>query len=178
MSRHRAHQKPKIDSNGTGNNGFRLQLKALVANKVKRFQDDIAKRHGKSNITEEWLYNRLKKLLLPGNFIACETCGMPMSWDSLTIDHKVPRSLHINFNGNIHNTDNLNIICPACNSLKGQRALPEFLTLLRARNDEIIKLSQQYKNQPQPPVIAPMYPDIGLGQKIFGPDKSYKRLKR
>jgi hypothetical protein len=161
-----------------GNNGFRFSLKALVTNKIKRFSDDISKRNGKSNITEEWLYNRLKQLLLPGNFIACETCGMPMTWDALTIDHKVPRSYYKRYRGNIHNTDNLNIICPACNSLKGQRTLPQFLTVLRARNDEIQKMAAPYRNQPQPPIIAPMYPDIGLGLKIFGPDKAHKRLKQ
>ena len=168
-------KKPTIQS--PTNNGFRLQLKSLVANKIKRFSDDISKRRGRSNITEEWLFNRLKKLLLPGDFIACETCGMPMNWDALTIDHKVPRSLHKQYHGNIHDTDNLNIICPACNSLKGQRTLQEFLDILKRRNEEIIELRKQYKNNPQPPIIAPLYIDIGLGLKIFGPDKSYKHLK-
>jgi 5-methylcytosine-specific restriction endonuclease McrA len=159
-------------------NGFRFSLKTLVKNKIKRFSDDIAKRNGHSNITEEWLYTRLKRLLLPGNFIACETCGMPMNWDALTIDHKVPRSFYKQYTGNIHNTDNLNIICPSCNSLKGLRTLPEFLTVLRFRQDEIIRLAQLHKNNPQPPIMAPLYPDIGLGQKLFGVDKSSKRLKR
>jgi len=103
---------------------------------------------------------------------------MPMSWDAITIDHKVPRSLHKYYNGNIHNVDNLNIICPSCNSLKGQRTLPEFLEILKQRNAEIIKLSEPYKNQAQPPIIAPLYPSIGYGLLKFGPDKSCKRLKR
>lgn len=165
----------QLNNNG---NGFRFQLRALVINKIKRFTDDISKRNGHSNITEEWLYNRLKQLLLPGNFIACETCGMPMTWDAITIDHRVPRSFHKQYNGNIHNTENLNIICPSCNSLKGQRTLPEFIAILKERNIEIIKISEPYRNQAQPPIIAPMYPDIGLGQKIFGPDKSYKKLRK
>jgi 5-methylcytosine-specific restriction endonuclease McrA len=158
----------------TQNNGFRFSLKALAKNKVKRFTDDISKRNGKSNINEDWLYNRLKHLLQSGNFIACETCGMPMNWDAITIDHKVPRSFHRHYKGNIHNTENLNIICPSCNSLKGQRTLQEFLNVLKMRNEEIIKLAKS----PNPPIVAPLYPDIGIGLKLFGPDRSIRKLKR
>jgi 5-methylcytosine-specific restriction endonuclease McrA len=159
------------------NNGFRLQLKQLAANKVKRFQDDIGKRRGRSNITEEWLYNRLKKLLTSGNFITCETCGSLVTWDGITIDHKVPRAMHKQYLGNIHDTDNLNVICAACNSLKGQRTLQEFIEILKKRNEAIADLHTQYRNNPQPPVIAPFYPDIAFGLKIFGPDRSQKKLK-
>jgi 5-methylcytosine-specific restriction endonuclease McrA len=110
--------------------------------------------------------------------MACETCGMPMLWDSITIDHKVPRSFYKQYDGNIHNTDNLNIICPSCNTLKNQRTLPEFLSILKQRNEDIIKLSAQHRNNLQPPIIAPLYPDIGLGLKIFGLDRSYKKLRK
>ena len=159
------------------NNGFRLQLHMLAVNKIKRFTDDISKRRGRSNITEEWLYNRLKKLLLPGNYIACETCGMWMNFDSITVDHKIPRSMHKQYLGNIHDVDNLNIICPACNSLKGQRTLQEFLEILKQRNDAIIDLRKQYRNSQNPPIIAPLYPDVGIGLRLFGPDQSRKKLK-
>ncbi len=155
----------------------RLLLKELVKNKVKRFRDDISKRRGKTNLTEEWLYNRIKKLLLPGGFVACEACGMPMTWDSITIDHKIPRSLHKMYDGSVHNVDNLQILDSGCNTLKGQKTLKEFLEVLHKHNEEILKLAHQYKNNPNPPVTAPLYPDIGLGQKVFGPDKSHKRLK-
>jgi 5-methylcytosine-specific restriction endonuclease McrA len=156
----------------------RLQLKELVRTKVKRFKDDISKRRGKTNITEEWLYNRIKNLLLPGGFVACEACGMPMTWDSITIDHKIPRSHYRNYNGNVHNVDNLHLVDSGCNSLKGQKTLQEFLQQLHKHNTEINKLAEHYKNNPNPPVLAPLYPDIGLGQKIFGPDKSYKKVKK
>ena len=169
-------KKPTIQS--PTNNGFRLQLKSLVANKIKRFPDDISKTWRSSNITEEWLYNRLKKLLLPGNYIACETCGMSMNFDSITLDHKVPRSMHKQYLGNIHDVDNLNIICPACNSLKGQRTLQEFLEILKQRNESIIELHKQYRNNNNPPIIAPLYPDVGIGCKLFGADHSYKKLKK
>jgi len=160
------------------NNGFRLQLKQLVTNKVKRFKDDIAKRSGTSDITDSWLYERLKGLLQSSGYIACETCGIAMTWDAITIDHKIPRSFNKIYRGNIHSIDNLNIVCPACNSLKGQRTLQEFIQILMARNAEILSLREQYKSSTQPPIIAPLYPDIGLGQKIFGPDRSYKKVKK
>jgi 5-methylcytosine-specific restriction endonuclease McrA len=170
--------KIKKETPAPANNGFRLQLKPLATNKVKRFKDDIAKRGGNSDITESWLYDRMKRLLQTSGYIACETCGMPMTWDAITIDHKVPRSFNKIYKGNIHATDNLNIVCPACNSLKGQRTLQEFLEILHERQAEILALREQFKNNPQPPIIAPLYPDIGLGLKIFGSDKSIKKLKQ
>lgn len=158
-------------------NGFRLDLRSLCLNKVKRFKDDIAKRGGISDIDEGWLFDRAKRLLQSNGFVACETCGVPMTWDAITLDHKVPRSFSKIYKGNIHAVDNLNIVCPACNSLKGQRTLSEFLDVLRDRQTEIERLREAHRKDPQPPIIAPLYPAIGLGLAIFGPDKSSKKLR-
>lgn len=151
----------------------RWTLKGICQLKTQRFRDEIFKMHKKTNLTWEWMYARLKKLLLPGNFIACETCGMATTFEGITIDHKIPRSLHKSYRGNVHNIDNLEFICNSCNSLKGQRTLPEFLEWLAKRNQELLKFSQ-HSNE----IVAPLFPNVGLGQKIFGQDKSHKKLIR
>jgi hypothetical protein len=94
-----------------------------------------------------------------------------MMFEGITIDHKIPRSLHAQYTGNIHETDNLQLVCPACNSMKGQRTLAEFLKELRERNDYILHLSQ---HTPVGEVISPIYPRIGIGIDYFG-DKSAKK---
>ena len=63
----------------------RLTLKGLARSKALRFRDDIERMRGRTNLTPEWIYNRIKKLLLPGNYIACETCGMATTFEGITI---------------------------------------------------------------------------------------------
>mgnify|MGYP001617563028 CR=1 FL=1 len=141
----------------------RLTLRGLTAAKAQRFQDDVARIRKKTNLTADWLYYRIKKLLLPGNFIACETCGMATTFEGITIDHKVPRSYHKKYKGNIHDTANLQLVCSSCNSLKATKSLEDFIAFLFKRNEEITEL-QKHSND----IIAPLYPNIGLGLKIFG----------
>lgn len=105
----------------------------------------------------------------------CETCGMSMMFEGITLDHKIPRVLHKYYSGNIHETDNLELICPSCNSLKGQRTLVEFLEELRARNEHILMLSQ--KNNHKNEIISPIYPRIGYGLSMFG-DRSAKKFRK
>jgi 5-methylcytosine-specific restriction endonuclease McrA len=143
-------------------------LIGLCESKVQRFKDDLIRERKHSNITPQWLYNRIKKLLAPGNYVHCETCGMLMTFEGITIDHKVPRSDHVNYNGNIHNTENLELICPTCNSLKGQKTLSEFLAYLQDRNNQTSFLIQHGTKG----IIAPMFPNIGMGIRLFGKDKS------
>jgi len=159
-------KKPELKYNGTA----KLNLKELVLTKVQRFKDELIRNRTTTNLSEEWLYNRLKRLLLPGNYVACETCGMAVTWEGLTIDHKIPRSMQKYYRGNVHNVDNLEMICSCCNSLKGQKTLKEFLLQMQARNDDVTKLAKNINE-----IVAPMYPNIGLGLRIFGPDKSYKK---
>lgn len=143
----------------------------MVASKVQRFLDDVARHRMTSNITPEWLYNRIKKLMVPGNYVSCETCGMAMTFEGITLDHKIPRSLHKNYSGNVHNTDNLELICPTCNSMKGQRTLAEFLEELKQKNEFILQLSHKHFRKEE--IISPLYPKIGLGYELFG-DRSAK----
>jgi hypothetical protein len=119
------------------------------------------------------MFNRIKKLLAPGNYVYCETCGMLMTFEGITIDHKIPRASHKLYNGNIHNTENLELICPTCNSLKGQKTLSEFLKYLRERNAQIKGLIQTNAKG----IVAPLFPRIGLGQELFK-DRSENKIKR
>ena len=153
----------------------RLTLRGLVVSKVQRFQDDILRYRLTSNLTPEWLYNRIKRLMIPGNYVSCETCGMAMTFEGITLDHKVPRSLHKNYKGNVHNTDNLELICPTCNSMKGQRTLDEFLEELKTKNECILQLSHKHLRKEE--IISPLYPKIGLGLELFG-DRSAKNYGR
>jgi len=155
-------------------NTARLTLKGLARSKAQRFRDDVERMRGHTNLTPEWIYNRIKKLLLPGNYIACETCGMATTFEGITIDHKVPRAAHKHYGGNIHGVENLELVCPTCNSLKGQKTLPEFLRMLQQRNEQIHQLQ---KSTGRKDVVAPLFPTIGLGEHIFGPDLSCSRIK-
>lgn len=151
-------------------NTNRLTLMGLCISKANRFKDDVTRARKHTNITPQWLYNRIKKLLIPGNYVSCETCGMAQTFEALTIDHKVPRSNHSEYNGNIHNTENLELICPSCNSMKGQKTLSEFLKFLEDRNTEIMKLVKAGKGG----IVAPMFPRVGIGKKLFN-DHSEKK---
>jgi hypothetical protein len=151
----------------------RLTLRGLAASKAQRFQDDVARVRKKTNLTADWLYYRIKKLLLPGNFIACETCGMATTFEGITIDHKVPRSYHKKYKGNIHDVVNLELVCNSCNSLKGTKSLEDFINFLFKRNEEITEL-QKHSND----IVAPLYPNIGLGLKIFNKDTLQKSRRK
>ena len=153
----------------------RLTLSGLAKHKAQKFIDEVEKAHGSTNLNLQWLIKRVKKLLLPGNFIACETCGMANTFDGITIDHKIPRTAWKNYKGNIHEVDNLQLVCATCNSLKGQKTLPEFLQTLNMKNDEILTMRKSPSARKL--FIAPLYPNIGLGLTLFGPDRSVKKLK-
>ena len=155
-------------------NAARLTLKGLARSKAIRFRDDVERLRGHTNLTPEWIYNRMKKLLLPGNYIACEACGMSTTWDGVTIDHKVPRTAHKHYKGNIHGVENLQLICPTCNSGKGQKLLHEYLKDLEDRNEQILQLR---KTATKRDIIAPLFPQVGLGTRIFGGDNMAERLE-
>lgn len=153
----------------------RLTLRGLSKSKAQRFRDEIERLRGTTNLTQEWLFNRIKRLLLPGNYIACETCGMATTFDGITIDHKVPRSSHLHYAGNIHAVENLELICSTCNSLKGQKTLPDFLEFLKERNEHILQLRKSASRSKD--IVAPLLPHIGLGEQVFGRDTSIERLR-
>ena len=56
----------------------------------------------------------------------CRGCGEHFQLRNLTIDHIVPRSL-----GGVDTDANLQLLCGACNSVKGARSQEEFLAELR-----------------------------------------------
>jgi 5-methylcytosine-specific restriction endonuclease McrA len=151
----------------------RLTLKGLSKSKAVRFRDDVERLKGHTNLTPEWIYNRIKKLLLPGNYVACETCGMSTTFEGITIDHKVPRTARDTYKGNIHGVENLQLVCPTCNSLKGQKTLPEFIDFLKERNERLLIMKKTAGNRE---ILAPLFPNIGLGLSLFGPDGSIERV--
>jgi 5-methylcytosine-specific restriction endonuclease McrA len=155
-------------------NASRLTLKGLARSKAVRFRDEIERMRAHTNLTPEWIFNRIKKLLLPGNYIACETCGMATTFEGITIDHKVPRTAHKHYHGNIHGVENLELVCPTCNSLKGQKSLSEYLAELEERNERIIQLR---KTATKRDILAPLFPQVGLGTRIFGADNLSERLE-
>lgn len=155
-------------------NAARLTLKGLARSKAVRFRDEVERMRGHTNLTPEWIYNRMKKLLLPGNYIACEACGMSTTWEGVTIDHKVPRTAYKHYKGNIHGVENLQLICPTCNSGKGQKLQHEYLKDLEERNEQILQLR---KSASKREIIAPLFPQVGLGSRIFGSDNLMERLE-
>jgi 5-methylcytosine-specific restriction endonuclease McrA len=141
----------------------RLTLVGLCKSKVQRFTDDLQRERQKTNLTPQWMYNRIVKLMMPGNYVSCETCGMAMTFEGITIDHKFPRSKSEEYKGSIHNTENLELICPTCNSMKGQKSLDEFIKYLEERNSE----TKQLLKQGDKVILAPLFPHPGLGREIF-----------
>jgi len=148
----------------------KFTLKSVCNSKVQNFTHEVQRKYDSTtNLNFQWLYKRFKKLLdHKTGLIICETCGIYVTFDGITIDHKIPKSLYFLYSGNIHNTENLQLICLACNSLKGQKPLREFLEELSQKNAtiEIIR-----KNNKTRDVVAPRYPNIGIGYRLFG-DKS------
>lgn len=95
---------------------------------------------------------------------------MPTTFEGITIDHKIPRAQFKRYTGNVNNTLNLELICPSCNSMKGQRTLKEFLEYLNDLNHSI--LETRTRNHNPGDIVAPLFPAIGLGISRFGPDQS------
>ena len=58
----------------------------------------------------------------------CAGCKISFPFRNFTIDHIVPR-----VRGGTDHIDNLQLLCNACNSLKGTRTQAEFLATLRSR---------------------------------------------
>ena len=58
----------------------------------------------------------------------CAGCEILFPFRNFTIDHIVPRA-----KGGTDHVDNLQLLCNACNSLKGTRTQAEFLAALRSR---------------------------------------------
>lgn len=148
----------------------RLTLKGLCDAKAQRFIEDVKRKGKNTDLTPQWIYERMRKLLIPGNYALCETCGIAVTFEGITIDHKVAKADFRKYNGNVHNVENLHLICPSCNSMKGQKGLEEFLKFLEDRNAQIRKLIQSHPHE----IIAPLFPEVGLGQKLFATKRASK----
>ena len=56
----------------------------------------------------------------------CNGCKVAFPFRNFTVDHIIPRS-----RGGTDHPDNLQLLCAACNSLKGSRTQPELIADLR-----------------------------------------------
>ena len=59
----------------------------------------------------------------------CAGCEITFPFRNMTVDHIVPQS-----KGGTDHLDNLQLLCAACNSLKGAKSQAEFMVELRTRN--------------------------------------------
>lgn len=94
---------------------------AICKNKVRRFRKVAAR----TNITADWLYNELKKLLTKDNYFKCPACASLHTRD-FSLDHIIPRSYSSKYYG-IDNKNNLMIVCSSCNSFKNSKTAQEFI---------------------------------------------------
>jgi 5-methylcytosine-specific restriction endonuclease McrA len=60
----------------------------------------------------------------------CYICGCPLTWETITIDHVVPKVL-----GGGNSKKNTKPACRPCNNAKGGSSLEQFLKL-REKKDE------------------------------------------
>jgi len=85
----------------------------------------------------------------------CPGCGREKFFDDFDLDHIVPRS-----KGGLDTDDNLQLLCSACNRLKGSRTMSELRTLLKTNEASWIPISGQLQGRSrcQRPVTAPQAP--------------------
>ena len=86
-------------------------------------RSDVPRRKGKrSRNIRELLYGKQA-----GN---CNLCRVHFELRNMTVDHIIPRA-----HGGPDDDANLQLLCQACNSLKGTRTMTEAIARLRARGD-------------------------------------------
>ena len=72
-------------------------------------------------------YRTQKHTLFGAQEGICNGCKIPFPFRNLTIDHIVPKS-----KGGTDHIENLQLLCSACNSMKGTKSQAEFLVALKA----------------------------------------------
>ena len=109
---------------------FKKQLGLLNPKIIERA--DIPHRTDLGKVTR---YNapENKRLLYGSQQGDCAGCKVHFEYRNMAIDHKTPRS-----KGGGDNIQNLQLLCPACNSTKGGGTMPELIAKLRKQG--IIKL--------------------------------------
>ena len=89
------------------------------------YRDDIPRR---TDIDKPPPYRTQKRTLYGMQEGICAGCKILFPFPNLTIDHIVPRA-----KGGTDHIDNLQLLCNACNSIKGTKTQAEFLVALRNR---------------------------------------------
>ena len=89
------------------------------------YRDDIPRR---TDIDKPPPYRTQKQTLFGMQEGVCAGCKISFPFRNFTVDHVVPRA-----KGGTDHMDNLQLLCNACNSLKGTRTQAEFLAALRSR---------------------------------------------
>ena len=103
---------------GSGREG----MQALVRDGAFPFAPD-----GIDKVMEKlWQYRSYKHTLFGLQESKCNGCGMLFPFRNMTIDHIIPRS-----KGGTDDPDNLQLLCGACNSTKGNRTQDELIASLR-----------------------------------------------
>ena len=74
-----------------------------------------------------WQYRSYKHTLFGLQEGKCNGCQVLLPFRNMTIDHILPRS-----KGGGNNPDNLQLLCAACNSTKGDRSQAELIESLKA----------------------------------------------
>lgn len=97
---------------------------------------DAPKRRGKT--CADWLVYHgitkrtppeIRELILLRDGLVCRYCQAQLDPEHVTLDHLLPLS-----RGGDHSPDNLCVSCYACNNLKGDMDLAEFLAFLSKRS--------------------------------------------
>ena len=78
--------------------------------------------------SESVCYKKQKHELLGRQEGVCNGCRIAFLFPNLTIDHVIPRS-----RGGTDHLENLQLLCGACNSIKGDREMPYRLARLKER---------------------------------------------
>lgn len=69
----------------------------------------------------------------------CTYCNMPLTLETLTVDHIKPKSAFAS-EGDADNTDNLCACCKTCNTAKAAMSVKKFKSFVNSRNNELLKL--------------------------------------
>ena len=100
------------------------ELGGLICDVVHR--TDIPARTDQGKIAD---YRTHKHTLFGRQEGRCEGCRIVFPFPNLTVDHKTPRK-----QGGLDNLDNLQLLCGACNSIKGTGTMAELRARLERRD--------------------------------------------
>jgi len=83
-----------------------------------------------------------RKAVLEKSHGRCTYCHIPLTEESLTVDHIKPKS---SFSGGGYADDiaNLCACCKTCNAAKAAMSVKEFKTFVNTRNNELLKLEAE-----------------------------------